>query len=72
VEGVQKKNLHKFDHICVGFFLPTCPCPTLSLTCLVSSCPILIIPKNVCNIMVFVRVDLLGSLGLVRVDLLGL
>ena len=70
--GKELKRLpHKHGHICVGFFLTSSP--TSVPTSVFSFFPVLIVEKNLCNTLglATVGVDLLGSLGLVRVDLLG-
>jgi len=51
----------------VGFFLT--PSPTAVQFSVFSFFPILIVEENVCNTLGLVRVDVLGSLELVRVDL---
>ena len=56
---------HKYGHICVGFFLT--PSPTSVPTSVFPFFPILIVEGNVHNNLGLFRVDLLGSLQLVRV-----
>ena len=67
LKRIQHKYYH--GHICVGLFL--IPCPTSVPTSVFSFFPILIVEENVCNILGLVRVEMLGSLELIRVDLLG-
>jgi len=65
----MKRIPHKYGQICVGLFLT--PSPSSVPTSVVSFFPIQIVEENVCNTLGLVRVDLLGLFELVRADLLG-
>jgi len=58
---------HTYGHICMRFFLTHSPMSVP--TSVFPFFPIQIVEENVCNTLGLVRVDLSGSLELVRVDL---